>query len=688
MNYKVISVIVILVPGISFSQVSTESQPDFSGIMEIILSVEGDNADPEQVIESLRQLSENPLNINTASKEDLGSLLFLSTAEIDSLLAYRLKHNNFLSLEELYYVEGLSPETAGLLQPFLTVEQVSVKGKPGIKNLLVNSKKSFVTRYSRQIEKPEGYDSSTGAKNNYLGGPGQYMMRFRITVPDNFSAGFTAEKDKGEPLLWAPSRNFYGFDHYSGHIALMNRGIIKNLTLGDYKILFGQGLVLGNGFYFGKSSEPIASVRSRAPGIRPYSGSGESGFFRGAASEIRFGRFSVTSFISYKKVDSRTDNETISEHTQTVIRSFSTSGLHRTISEIENRKNTTEFTTGYHLEYKNAKQNFSAASSGIYTKYSLVYQENPVYYNQFDFYGQDQLTMGLDYNYYHRKFNVFGEAAVSGKQGLGLTQGIIGNLSKNIETAVHLRYYGPSFHSFYGNPFRESSSVGNESGIYWGIRILPVRNIIINAYLDVFRFPWLRYNLKSPSAGNEILLKIAFNPGKNFELYGQGIRKIMDAASPGVYSGISGTIPGIKQQFRIQFSWNPGNHLQIRSRIQLSTYKISIHQSSGMAACQDLGWKFKYGSFQSRFLWFRTDDYLNRQFVFEPGVLYDYQVPSYYGKGVRVYLMTDLKATRYLHFRASAGRTIYGDVNQIGTGTEMIPGNHRTDFQLLCELKF
>jgi hypothetical protein len=688
MKFGVITISILLAPWISLSQVPDDNQQDFSEIFEIVLSVQGENVNPEQVYESLLQLSNNPVNINRASKEELSSLLFLSSSQIDSLQSYRSKHNGFVSLEELYYVDGFPAGLAGLLQPFLTVEAPSSKEKPGIRNLLKDGKKSVVTRYSRQAEKPEGYNSSSGKKNIYLGNPDQYMMKFSMTLPENISAGFAFEKDKGEPLVWAPSKNFFGLDHYSGQFSLMNRGILRDFTIGDYKILFGQGLVLGNGFYFGKSAEPIASVRSRTQGIRPYSGSGESGFFRGAASEIRMNRITLTSFLSWKKADARIENESINDEQQSVIRSFSVSGLHRTISEIERRKNSNELSAGYHFGYNNTNQNFTAGSSGIFTKYNRMYLEKPVYYNQFDFYGQEQLTLGVDYNYYHRKFNVFGEAAFSGSNGWGITQGIIGNLSKNIETAVHIRYYSPSFHSFYGNPFRESSTVGNESGIYWGLRILPVKKISLNMYFDVFRFPWLRYNLKSPSAGNELFSKITYNPGGKFEWYAQYLRKTMDAAFPGSGNNIPVIVPGVKQQLLAQFSVKTGTHLQLRTRIQWSNYILSVQKSSGMAAFQDLGWNFKNGSIHGRLLWFRTDDYLNRQYIFEQGVLYDYQVPAYDGNGTRIYLMGNLKAGGIFHFWAAAGRTIYRDKKQVGTGTEMISGNHKTDFTLQCEFKF
>ena len=198
MKFKVISFYCIFAPFVSMSQNGYDGQPGMQEIIETILAVQGDDANPEQVNESLIQLSNNPVYINKASREDLNSLLFLSSSQIDSLLAYRLKHGNFLSIEELYYVEGFTPDIIGLLQPFLTVEPVAMHEKSGIKDWLTNCKKSLMTRYSRQAEKPAGYDDAPGKKNIYLGNPDQYMMRFRMAIPDNFSTGIAFEKDKGE----------------------------------------------------------------------------------------------------------------------------------------------------------------------------------------------------------------------------------------------------------------------------------------------------------------------------------------------------------------------------------------------------------------------------------------------------------------------------------------------------------
>ena len=46
-----------------------------------------------------------------------------------------------------------------------------------------------------------------------------------------------------------------GYDHYGFHIIINDIGKLKTLALGDYRLSFGQGLILNNDFIGSKSWE-------------------------------------------------------------------------------------------------------------------------------------------------------------------------------------------------------------------------------------------------------------------------------------------------------------------------------------------------------------------------------------------------------------------------------------------------
>lgn len=71
-----------------------------------------------------------------------------------------------------------------------------------------------------------------------------------FTIGKKVYAGIVAEKDSGEPF--GALHNKQGYDYYSFYLLLHDIGILKTGIVGNYRLNFGQGLVLGQGSMFGK----------------------------------------------------------------------------------------------------------------------------------------------------------------------------------------------------------------------------------------------------------------------------------------------------------------------------------------------------------------------------------------------------------------------------------------------------
>ena len=672
-------------PTVVTAQDAGAADEGWDEILESVLSMKDEEVDRENVYNALSQLHDNPIDLNSADRSELNNLFFLTFSQVDSLLSYRSLHGRFLSVRELYYVDGLDENTARMLIPFVTVRISDAGSKNQKRNILRDGKKSFLTKIYRNLEVPVGYHNAYAKGPEYLGSPLRVLNRFKIISTDRFAAGFTMEKDPGEPLVWSPARDYFGFDQYSYYVSLLNRGKLKNLTLGNYKLQFGQGLVLGNGFFLGKSTETIASIDNKSFRIRAYGGAGESGYFHGPVVNYRFGCVDITAFFSYQRIDTRTDTLSSGE---VLIRSINITGLHRTPHEILFRKNNTELSSGGHIGYVNKQKNLEIGFSAVYTAFRCPVEEDPDYYNQFDFSGRKLVTQGVDYRYFHRKFSVFGEVASSEFKNWGIVNGLIVNLSKNVETAISVRYYNPSFHTLFGNPLREASSPGNESGIYWGLKIIPVKKVKVNLYYDTFHFPWLKYKLREPSSGNEIFSRIIVDPWRNFTLSLLYRQKIMDTSDPAASGGIVNAVPGLKRQTRLQADYQLTKTLQSKTRIQYSDYKILKSNTSGFAAFQELGWHLNKLSWFAGATWFHTEDFLNRQYLYEQGALYDFNIPSYHGDGIRLYTLITWKASRHFKCWIKTGRIFYRGISSTGTGLDEISGNRKTDMLLQAEYNF
>ena len=62
-----------------------------------------------------------PVNLNTASKEELASLPGLSSADVKQILDYRREHGSFSSIEELSLVPGFTGDNLRSLEDLITV---------------------------------------------------------------------------------------------------------------------------------------------------------------------------------------------------------------------------------------------------------------------------------------------------------------------------------------------------------------------------------------------------------------------------------------------------------------------------------------------------------------------------------------------------------------------------------------
>ena len=80
---------------------------------------EGDIRNWENELEELTDLVNNPVNINSATKEQLQRFPFLNDVQIENLLAYIYIHGSMQTVYELQLVEELDRQTIQYLLPFV-----------------------------------------------------------------------------------------------------------------------------------------------------------------------------------------------------------------------------------------------------------------------------------------------------------------------------------------------------------------------------------------------------------------------------------------------------------------------------------------------------------------------------------------------------------------------------------------
>ncbi|WP_187263173.1 helix-hairpin-helix domain-containing protein [Pontibacter beigongshangensis] len=664
-------------------------------VQELFAQQEDENVPYEDMYETLFQYYQHPIDLNHTTPEELASLYILSRPQINALFDHIEKNGKLLSIYELQSIAGFDLLTIYQLVYFVRVEDAGLNAdqRPLWQRIVGEDNNALIMRYDRTLQQRRGYsplDSTSRSTTRYLGSPDKLLLRYRVSHTRDYSLGFTAEKDAGEQITWDSSTRRYGFDFYSAHLQLYNKGKFKAIALGDYQLQFGQGLLLSSGYSVGKGSETITTVSRANLGIRPYNSILENNFFRGAAATYAVTKhLNFTSFLSSKRIDANlqtTQVDTLEDFS--FFTGVQVSGFHRTPTELANRQQVREQIVGGNLSFQSSDRAFSAGITAVSTSFSASVQKADAAYQRFEFGGTHNLNLSTHYSYVWQNVYLFGETAYSQSGGVGTVNGLIANLSNKVELAMLQRYYARDFHSFYGNAFGESTRNINESGFYTGIKLKPFPKWELTAYYDRFRFPWLRYRVDAPSHGDEYLVRLLFRPTRQSTLYAQVRAEQKGLNMANNTTSIDYVAQAERRNYLLYYDFSPAHRVSLRSRVQFSSYAQESPKTTGYMIAQDINFNFRSIRLSTRYAIFDTDSYDTRQYVFERDVLSAFAIPAFFGRGTRFYALVQLRPMRRLDLWAKYGLTHYRNQNTIGSGLETIEGPRRSDVRVQMRYRF
>lgn len=672
---------------------------DLNDFILELFPVQDEDLNYEDIYEALFQLYQNPLNLNTTERDELASLFVLSDEQITAFLAHREQFGEFLSIYELQYVPTFDAETIRKLRPFVVVAPKAKSQKPLLERITSGRNPHYlILRYDRTLEQKQAYQADATDAQRYLGTPERLYARYRLSRAQDFSFGFTLEKDAGEQLVWDNSTRRYFANYVSYHAFFQNKGRFKSIAIGDYQLQFGQGLLLSAGFNIGKGSETVKTIRRTNLGVRPYTSTLESGFFRGAAATYAFNdNWELTGFYSRLRRDGSQSEvlDSLDTAPEQFIETLRVTGLHRTAREIEGKGLFLEQNMGANLLFSNNKKNLQLGAIALRTHYDLPFQrafrgsKDPIRY-QFEFSGQQNYNLGLHGNYIWRNFSFFAEAAQSRSGGRGLLAGFTSTLSPQVEMAMLYRNYGRDFHTFFGTALGEGTRNINESGIYWGIKIQALKGLNFAAYYDYFRFPWLRFRVDAPSDGYEYLLRADYKINREASIYFQfrEERKARNLSSDDSQTAFRAIDEALRKNYILNFDYRPRGILSLKTRLQFSSFNFAGQYSQGYALAQDFSLDLGKLRLDARFAIFDTDDFDNRQYVYERDVLWAFSIPAYNGVGLRNYILATYKLSEHLQFWLRYARFDFRDRDIVGTGAEAIEGTTRSEIKAQVKIKF
>ena len=616
---------------------------------EIILDIynamtELGEVDYEQLQSDLFALHETPIDLNTATQEDLEQLPFLSPRQIDDILSYVGRHP-MDSLYELRLIPSLADYEIRDLLPFVTLNNPPLSEASPLNN---NNNKMYareVFRYAkhevltrldaRNVESFEGTD------------PMYVQARYRFDYQRRVMFGAQLRRPAGgkaESL------------QYGAWLQLKDIGCLHTLVAGNFQASFGQGLVLAPVFRTGKTSY-VTSVGQTQQGLRYYSSvDGEGLHGVGATFRHTFNaatRLDVSALYSMRRA-----NDSVWHHLLGANLTLRHKQLQVELTAIENL-----WSDSIH-PYSNAA------------------------YNQHYFRGRNQAVLGASARYNHGWFDAFCELATAQNYkiinlqseitntpqwGVGTLAGCRFYPISGLSLMALYRYYSPYFDNALGYAFSETSRIGDENGGYLAFELTRWRNWKISGYADFFYFSGRKYGISyAPSWGYDALAEMQYirlNWWIDFRL------RAKQKGELATYS------------LRLQYNHQLGP-LSLRTTAEAN---LTNNLSYGFTLFQDISFDFTpYTlhhtplSLKLRLQGFDARQWTNRIYCYEHDVLYAFSIPAVYGLGGRAYLCLKWQIIPQLALYAKVSETVY----QTAWAAEHNKAQTRTDIHLLLRATF
>ncbi len=612
----------------------------------------------QQRMEQLEWLHSHPMDINTATPEEMSLLPFLIPAQVEAIQAYVHLDGPMKSLGELALIPALDYQTRQVLPLFFCVSSTSpAKGTTKKSAWLRNMKHTVDTRMDIPLYYRKGYQ--TGA---YYGNPLYNRVRYSMESK-HLSLGAHAKKDPGE--------GFY--DSYGGYAMVRDWGIVRTAIVGDYRAGWGEGLVVGRGSFYGKDN----MMSGTSNGIRPMNGTMESGFLRGVA--VTLGRpkksrvsLSGTVFASYQAIDATlTDDGDV--------RTIVTNGYHRTKTERAKRHNTHTALLGAHVQANIG--HWRVGVTGYWQRFDRTLSPGDDRYRRWYPRGQDFGAIGAHAGYSYYRWTISGEVAYNTNYGgvatLGRAQWLV---NRNLKLGILGRHYSHRYYSFQSSAMAEGSRVQNESGAMLRVEARPWQRLFVISYVDFFADYWPRYGMTTSSRGQEAMAEARWEATTRHTL---SLRYKMKRKA-------SGNIITPRHSLRAQWTYLSSTRWRLQST---ATANIASGQTPGFAFSQLVQGKMLHRDALNVGLmagYFRAPDYLTRVYIYEPSLWNSTSSStSYYGNGLR--LMATLRYTfpgSHLMVEAKYALTHMLDGRHIASGSQEILSPTRQDVSVQARVTF
>ena len=234
-----------------------QEKDSFTFISEFMGNETAEDADPAE-IERLENFIRHPLRINSADESRIRESGLFTPFQMASLLDYRSRHGDVLSMTELSAVDGFGQDFVRRLAPFISLETYRHPGQ----------RSSDSRRIYQELQ-------IKGSVRINDGNDEQYALKYRIDAGTCIKASLALSKSMSSKSPDAVAGSLFW---YSG------RQDVK-VAAGNFNARFGQGLALWNGMSISGLNKPSTYLK-RSSNLSPSSSYTGNYAFTGMAAEI------------------------------------------------------------------------------------------------------------------------------------------------------------------------------------------------------------------------------------------------------------------------------------------------------------------------------------------------------------------------------------------------------------------
>ena len=622
----------------------------------------------DDVYERMAQLARHPMDINSATRADLEQLPFLSELQVMDLLEYRHRYGPVRSMRELKMVQSMDARQLELLPFFVFADGTShvadTVGKAPRRRMSPKMELTLTGRVPFQERR--------GDRDGYLGYRYRHSLRAEYSLGDRLRVGLIGSQDAGEPFF--AGANKWGYDHYSYYVQVGRYGILDRAVVGKYRVSAGMGLVLGSSFTLSKMAS-LSSLGRQPTTLRPHTSRSQADYFRGAAATLGLLRrdaygdapLKLTLFVSHRPADA-----TLAADGSAV--TLSTSGYHRTLSELERKDNTHLTALGGRASF--AVNGWRAGLNVVATHTDRELRPSQALYHRYSASGTDFLNFSLDYGYTRARLTISGETAMNRQGNIATVNSVGWQASPDVSIMALWRHYGSRYTGLYSHSFGDNASAQNESGFFLGTTIKALRRLTVTAYADYAWFPWAKYMVSQSSRACDFLVQADYRLS-GWRLLARGrvrLRQRDDETKAALADNN-------EYRGRLAAVCDAGKGWSVRTQVD-AVRAFYLEPSKGWMGSEQLSWTHGSWMLTATMAYFRTDSYASRIYLYERLMAHEFYLPAYYGEGLHLAAMVRKDIGRRLRLAVRLAYLNYFDRATIGSGLQQIDGSHQTDLDV------